>query len=1507
MDPDDRSSEHMDESLGESERIPVSPPLASPGDARSPPESRLASRPPPLVPSNPQSSSSPDLPLEMSASLSASKSETGYLKKVKSPNKQMGKSLSQLQSTPSASSNLSHSISKRSAAAADVPGASQPSPKSRGSKAPSALSPSFDSRQKMAPPAPTALSEIVAPTPGRLVNRDRSRHDVSSANGGGIGAGSLEASFSALFEEYASPGGYITGTDLADILDRLGLPCDVATIEATLSCEWTEVDYDSAMEVLSLLLKSSSDPNSASRAEAISVRYTVPISALGYLRKKITCSTNPNEDYDIVSFADFDLKPRQLLITSTTLLMLVVGVSIIFLIQSLWVTQARDAAFFGMRDLGDALIGFVSGYEKQMMSSSGTEMAAFGTALALYQDQQGIVRHDHHLRRMRLDATFMSEVMNSVTMDRPRDSEGRSMRIALSAVARKFLMEQKKPLGAFNISQVSSNIAFPTTDTNLSPWNWIDAAMTDLLSRAAALTAQTAGNMNVRRRFAVVVEPLFPRGGGVPADEAVLPKITFFRSVTKDSGLPTDCHPSSVVASTIARDKTTWRLDSPSPLNGTALNCWNQTWIKDLLRVGVIPPIPAPSVFRLPVEPVAAPASNEPIHTSIRLECRATIGGLQVEGECVTLASSKFKRTMTGAPASSASAMANYSFRGAALCLLSWADDVVAEAQQRELRFQIQRTVTEASAFLSSDGVTDNYLVKINPFSNLSLAGSTATQALLPASARLPLFTSRGARGVELQWFPLVAGERGNSAPGFTIADSFCSLSGMPNCTAFTTAIESVLAMAEDEANNRNRSLTVKLLSTDPALTDGSLVAQIQGNVWTQTAIVEVFRSDRWLEKFRSQFSSTYEALNLARIAQGATTELSIFVFNKTVNDFVQLNRIAFPDRCIDECIRTPPAMENVKNIFSSRKSFFSITPDYRPSPVMGGGGGGFDFSKSIVLVERDVLDIRQSILTTVAAMLDDYNHDVTDESEVLIFHRAKVPLTSRFDPTLPCTVNVTCITSRTLVGKIPYRSDCFDCIPSIDLLQEKLLLAENKTSAPGGTTTTSPDTVEPIEFLDAPSLLGSCNWNCTIEAIEQNPVALFREIQSSTEETGEFDAMDYRLRRTLGVFGLLRNFSSYLVLKRDYHQVFDPVTRLVYISLGSSFGLVLLALMILFVLTRRLMNRIEESWLTYKGNIEREKQDFLRSVRGLLPPKYAHSIMSGTLLNVEVRELSVAFLELVGLDQRIAEWPQPATIRFLTYVSYIIDILACHHRVYRLQAVGDTNILLGGMCEVNDAGSMNPYLVPKEIVASIGSHHVIRLLRCIGSLYQCCSPRYAHFPHRCLEMEKAFGPEAYVMPDITDPVEQVGTIQMPSFRTGVHLGPALDCVVPQLNGSVHFDIFGSNVMSVARKIASGSKAESIRVSQTVAEFVKSCPENEKFHFGAPAPTTLMRGNTMSQPLVLQSMSRFPIPWSEWRELGIRFSKRRKVFASLGGTAGEVGDQRSQSGTHSSEGSSTNS
>jgi hypothetical protein len=135
--------------------------------------------------------------------------------------------------------------------------------------------------------------------------------------------------------------------------------------------------------------------------------------------------------------------------------------------------------------------------------------------------------------------------------------------------------------------------------------------------------------------------------------------------------------------------------------------------------------------------------------------------------------------------------------------------------------------------------------------------------------------------------------------------------------------------------------------------------------------IVTTKSGKRNLDDGRTLIVDTINYLNFQFVR---STEIVLALFNDTSLTFnPQVTMFRFLPDCYEECVRAPPSQRNAIAAWQNKGSSRMITPDYRPEPVAG-AARWMDGLQAVLLLERDVLEIRTNGLASLISIVNDVN-----------------------------------------------------------------------------------------------------------------------------------------------------------------------------------------------------------------------------------------------------------------------------------------------------------------------------------------------------------------------------------------------------------------------------------------------------------------------------------------------------------------------------------------------------
>ena len=368
----------------------------------------------------------------------------------------------------------------------------------------------------------------------------------------------------------------------------------------------------------------------------------------------------------------------------------------------------------------------------------------------------------------------------------------------------------------------------------------------------------------------------------------------------------------------------------------------------------------------------------------------------------------------------------------------------------------------------------------------------------------------------------------------------------------------------------------------------------------------------------------------------------------------------------------------------------------------------------------------------------------------------------------------------------------------------------------------------------------------CTHEAIERG----FQE-----QGSGEMDA--------LGLDGtpiraLYRFYDGtvplVIVVQYNLEDLKDTILNRRYIALGVGVAVIVAVQLIILLLTRRVLDRIENDYNKYKRQIEDEKHQFSELVKDVMPPYIAERIMKGTRLIAETHpQLTFFFSDIVGSTEASKTLTHKHLVRMLGYTFMLEDEIASYFGVHKIKTIGDAYFAVSGL-EDNQAGG-----------ATQGKdHQVYRMVSFACICQQLFGPTYQHFP----EKTECFR--------ISAQGQKLEPMKMVRMRMGIHTGPAVAGVV-DVGRAPHFDCFGPSV-NLASRMESTSSPGRVQISGPTYEILSKLDKDGLFEYEPPRKTLVKGYGTMITYLV--KSTNLPIPEELIDRLFIERANQRQYFAN---------------------------
>lgn len=353
-------------------------------------------------------------------------------------------------------------------------------------------------------------------------------------------------------------------------------------------------------------------------------------------------------------------------------------------------------------------------------------------------------------------------------------------------------------------------------------------------------------------------------------------------------------------------------------------------------------------------------------------------------------------------------------------------------------------------------------------------------------------------------------------------------------------------------------------------------------------------------------------------------------------------------------------------------------------------------------------------------------------------------------------------------------------------------------------------------------------------------------------KDSGTMLARDHNGREVSAWYGYYAQVPPIVIVV----QVLDDRSETLearYIAIGTGCAIILAVQLVILLLTRRVLDRIENDYNKYKRHIEDEKHQFSELVKDVMPPYIAERIMKGSRLIAETHpQLTFFFSDIVGSTETSKTLTNKQLVRMLGYTFMLEDEIASHFGVHKIKTIGDAYFAVVGL-EDSTGGA-----------ATGKDHQVYRMVSFACITQQLFGPTYAHFPERteCFKIS-ANG-------------QDMGPMKMVRMRMGIHTGPAVAGVV-DVGRAPHFDCFGPSV-NLASRMESTSTAGRVQISGPTMEILSKLDKEGLFEFEPPRKTLVKGYGTMVTYLI--KSTNLHVPEELISKMHIERAKRRQYFAA---------------------------
>jgi class 3 adenylate cyclase len=619
----------------------------------------------------------------------------------------------------------------------------------------------------------------------------------------------------------------------------------------------------------------------------------------------------------------------------------------------------------------------------------------------------------------------------------------------------------------------------------------------------------------------------------------------------------------------------------------------------------------------------------------------------------------------------------------------------------------------------------------------------------------------------------------------------------MDYCTRFASTVTAAAGngtLVGEWASMRNATYTTGATGVSTLSVTGGIVA-------VQTSLASI------LDKYRWRMVSVVNTLNFEYVR---STEIVISMRNQASGVITaQTNTFRFSDGCYFDCVRTPPSSMNVKAAFERKNSGWSLTPDYRPEPVIGGYAYvAHDLDMAIVF-ERDVIEVRGISFGVIREMLRSVNRALDGDLAVEAIGYAGAPLMQNFPAYTACPSTTDCFVDpkgpldRDGYG-LYFRYDCRHC--------QRIAASELRGSS------TVNYVCEQVTEDDEPCAIDSETGWLVLDGRSTSPISRTEQRSGTAYLVASRYALNYSVALSLVVTEDRSTGRFRVVIKG---------------TAGGLVGILLVGLLVLFLSSMSSFTAIEAEWSSYKTQLEAEKAKFGTLVQGLIPPTVAERLMSGhRVLADHVSTASFVFVDICGFSELTRTWTARHVARFMTYCVSLLESVASYCEVLKLRSIGDLMVVVG--------------LRDDKHRSEVEYHPVRRALQYSSITMLLFSKLYVHRPQTSRLFRELF----------KDKARDGSDIEMPAVRIGVHCGQTV-CGAFSIGRVSHYDFFGPGP-ALANRMQQTALPNRIHATVMVKEMLRNRDPNNKYIFDHSRKTVVRGHGTITSYFVRTVTERVP-------------------------------------------------
>ena len=590
------------------------------------------------------------------------------------------------------------------------------------------------------------------------------------------------------------------------------------------------------------------------------------------------------------------------------------------------------------------------------------------------------------------------------------------------------------------------------------------------------------------------------------------------------------------------------------------------------------------------------------------------------------------------------------------------------------------------------------------------------------------------------------------------------------------------------------------------------------------------------------------------------------------------------------QCFRTAPAARAANDAFTAGRAAAArhsgslamltayqptngrtanIAPDYRLHVPVFQGYVYLPLLDTVVGCERAVMMARAASYESILALATDINAGADAMAIVPVTRYITFEPTRHYDPREPCPAGVVCL-DRAGYG-VTYRSDCADC---------------SETGLLG-----------PIHSLiSLPHCTSAADdYTCTREIVRSSIYhEPFSHLQGGAGAVGE--AASYYGEPSLYAPIYVRNISLGIVLHFYTQERLRQANNQIYIAVGVSCGLIVVALTIFLVLSRNNLNQVEREWVQYKKSISTQNSDFAKVVGDVVPPVYAPLLFVPTSQIAERLNITTIFINFVGFQRHILDQDADFVHDYMSYTFYTMNAITRYYRMFKVKTFGDNFMIVGGVNKqmatrgaairklINGDGSVIAATMTNEERDNVDDNEDGSIVRCVESaavLMQLFSYLFQHNPQHIGFLRKRLK-----LKQLTE---------MAMMRIGIATGPT-NLIMTRHDGFPFFLALSEHA-AVSYKLQQAAKSNSINISAEVKKAIVRLGKDSSYEFGKDR--TLLHKKLVVSSCLIQKAD-VPIPKAILNALRVSRAPCRLFFTEEGSLKAAVPGAFSGVGTGAS-------